>query len=110
MSTSTIVILAVVGLAVLAVLFVATAGARRDRTAAIGLRGEARRKDKANPALAGDAVLSGRAVRAQRGARAPRRRGRPVSAEPAPVAEFVPPDPEALAVTRRQFLNRGAAT
>ena len=110
MSSSTIVVLAAVGLAVLAVLFVATAGARRDRVAAMRLRGEARRSDKANPALAGDATLSGRAY--ERNAMLERRGGEvvPDSAEPAPVAAFVPPDPETLAVTRRQFLNRGAVT
>ncbi|MEY2426592.1 MAG: cytochrome b6-f complex iron-sulfur subunit [Actinomycetota bacterium] len=110
MSSSTIVVLAAVGLAVLAILFLATAGARRDRTAAIGLRREARRKDKQNPALAGEEGLVGRAY--ERNAMLERRGAEvvPVSAEPAPLVEFVPPDPEALAVTRRQFLNRGAAT
>ncbi len=110
MTSSTILVLAAVGLAVLAVLFVATAGARRDRTAAIGLRREARRKDKQNPVLTGEEGLVGRAY--ERNAMLERRGADvvPVSAEPAPVAEFVPPDPEALAVTRRQFLNRGAAT
>jgi len=110
MSSSTILVLAAVGLAVLAVLFVATAGARRDRMAATRLRGEARRKDRTNPALAGDDALSGRAY--ERNAMLERRGTEvvTVSAAPAPVAEFVPPDPEALAVTRRQFLNRGAVT
>ncbi|MEY2474534.1 MAG: cytochrome b6-f complex iron-sulfur subunit [Actinomycetota bacterium] len=110
MNSSTIVILAAVGLGILAILFVATAGARRDRTAAIGLRREARRKDKANPALSSDEALRGRAY--ERNAMLERRGAEvvPVSATPAPVAEFVPPDSETLAVTRRQFLNRGAAT
>ncbi len=110
MSSSTIVVLAAVGLAVLAVLFVATAGARRDRTAAVSLRGEARRADRSNPALSGEAGLTGRdfesnAMLARRGADVV-----PVPVEPPPVAEFVPPDPETLGVTRRQFLNRGAVT
>jgi cytochrome b6-f complex iron-sulfur subunit len=110
MSSNTVIVLAVVGLAVLAILFLATAGARRDRTAAIRLRGEARRKDKANPLLTGDTELTGRAY--ERSAMLERRGADvvPVSAEPAPLAEFVPPDPETLAVTRRQFLNRGAVT
>lgn len=110
MSSSTVIVLAGVALAVLAILFVATAGARRDRASAIGLRREARRKDKANPALSGDGDLSGRAY--EKNAVLERRGGElvTVTAEPAPLAEFVPPDPEALAVTRRQFLNRGAGT
>jgi cytochrome b6-f complex iron-sulfur subunit len=109
MNTSTIVILAVVGLAVLAVLFVATAGARRDRTAATSLRREARKSDRGNP-LEKEGGLTGRdfernAVLARRGSEVV-----PVAAAPAPPAPFVPPDEETLAVTRRQFLNRGAAT
>ena len=110
MSTSTIVILAAVGLGVLAIAFVATAGARRDRTSATGLRREARRRDRTNPALASEDGLRGRAY--ERNAMLERRGGEvvPVSAAPAPIAEFVPPDSETIAVTRRQFLNRGAAT
>src|SRR5260221_14313977 len=109
MSSSTIVVLAVVVIAVLAILFIATAGARRDRTSAMSLRREARRKDPANPALAGD-ELPGREW--ERNAVLERRGGDvvPVSASPAPIAEFVPPGADTLAVSRRQFLNRGAAT
>ncbi len=110
MSSNTIIVLAVVGLAVLAILFLGTAGARRDRASAMNLRREARKKDKQNPALSGDGGLVGRAY--ERNAMLERRGTEvvAVSAEPAPVVEFVPPDPEALAVTRRQFLNRGAVT
>ena len=110
MSTTTVVILVVVGIAVAAILFLATAGARRDRTAATSLRREARRKDKSNPALSGDAAPTGREV--ERNAVLERRGTEvvPVPAEPAPIAEFVPPDAEVIAVTRRQFLNRGSAT
>jgi cytochrome b6-f complex iron-sulfur subunit len=110
MSSNTIIVLAAVAIGVLAILFVATAGARRDRSAAMALRREARRSDKTNPALA-EAELSGRDY--ERHAMLERRGGEvvPVSvAAPAPVQEFVPPDPETVAVTRRQFLNRGAAT
>jgi cytochrome b6-f complex iron-sulfur subunit len=110
MSNSTVFVLVGVAIAVLAILFVATAGARRDRTAATSLRREARRRDRTNPALAADESLRGRAY--ERSAMLERRGGEvvPVSATPAPVAEFVPPDPETLAVTRRQFLNRGMST
>jgi cytochrome b6-f complex iron-sulfur subunit len=109
MSNSTVYVLIGVALAVLAIVFAATAGAGRDRAAAIRLRREARRKDKTNPVLAQD-ELSGRAY--ERSAMLERRGADvvPVAAGPAPVAEFVPPDPDTLAVTRRQFLNRGAAT
>ncbi|MEY2397922.1 MAG: cytochrome b6-f complex iron-sulfur subunit, partial [Actinomycetota bacterium] len=101
---------AAVALGVLAILFFATAGAGRDRAAAMSLRREARKKDTPNPALSGDTALSGRDV--ERNAMLARRGTElvTVSAAPAPIAEFVPPDPETIAVTRRQFLNRGSAT
>ncbi len=109
MNTSTVVILAVVGIAVLAVLFVATAGARSDRTAATSLRREARKADRGNP-LEGSGSASGRDV--ERNAVLARRGSEVVAvpASPAPPAPFIPPDDDAIAVTRRQFLNRGAAT
>lgn len=109
MSNTTIFVLVAVGLGVLAILFIATAGARRDRTSATSLRREARRKDRSNPAL-GEDGLRGRAY--EKNAMLERRGADvvPVSATPAPIAEFVPPDSETMAVTRRQFLNRGAAT
>lgn len=109
MSSNTIVILVVVVLLALGVLFVATAGARRDRASATSLRREARKADKGNP-LEGSGSLSGRevernAVLARRGADVV-----PVAAAPAPVAAFVPPDEETIAVSRRQFLNRSMGT
>ena len=111
MSSSTIIVLAVVGLVVLGILFFATAGAGRDRAAAMNLRREARKKDTPNPALTGESgALSARdversAVLARRGSDIVA-----VAATPAPPAPFVAPDPEVIAVTRRQFLNRGSAT
>lgn len=108
MNTSTLVILAIVGLAVLAVLFVATAGARRDRTKATSLRREARKSDRGNPLESGG--LSGRDV--ERNAVLERRGSEvvPVPATPATPAPFVPPDEDTIAVSRRQFLNRGMTT
>ncbi|MBA2609616.1 MAG: Rieske 2Fe-2S domain-containing protein [Actinobacteria bacterium] len=112
MSSTTIIVLALVALAVLAILFFATAGAGRDRAAAINLRREARKKDKANPALTGEGgAVTGREV--ERNAKLERRGSGElvsVSAEAAPPAPFIPPDPDVIAVTRRQFLNRGSAT
>lgn len=109
MNTSTIVILAVVVIGVLAVLFVATAGARRDRSSATSLRREARKSDRGNP-LEGGGSATGRDY--ERNAVLSRTGGEvvPVAAAPAPLAAFVPPDEETIAVSRRQFLNRGAAT
>jgi cytochrome b6-f complex iron-sulfur subunit len=111
MSSSTIIVLAVVGLVVLGILFFATAGAGRDRAAAMNLRREARKKDTPNPALSGETGgLTARDV--ERSAVLARRGSDIVAmpATPAPPAPFVAPDPEVIAVTRRQFLNRGSAT
>jgi len=111
MSTNTVVILAAVGLAVLAVAFVATAGARRDRNAAVALSREARRKDRGNAALGGDDAPSGREIERNAVlARTGTGNAIAVAAEPPPPAPYIPPDPETIAVTRRQFLNRGSVT
>lgn len=110
MEKSTVLILGLVVLGVLAVIFMATAGAKRDRNSAMGLRREARKADKTNTALAGDDAISGREW--EKNAVLERRGGAvvPVAAQPAPLAEFVPPDEETIAMSRRQFLNRGSAT
>jgi cytochrome b6-f complex iron-sulfur subunit len=91
------VVVAIIVLVVLAGIVLVGASRRRDRGAA-GLSREARRRDRANPALAGTdetAAPTGREVEAAAVA------ARTGSDEP-----FVAPDPVALGVTRRQFFNR----
>ncbi len=101
-------------LAVLALVVVATSFRRRDTHTAIGqLSGETVKRDRsARVPVAVDAAatgqtgdqLSGSAIEAA--ARADRS-GELVSADSTPPVVYVPPDPETLGVTRRQFLNRG---
>jgi cytochrome b6-f complex iron-sulfur subunit len=104
---NTALVIAIVVAVALAVLFVATTAARRDRIAAMrGVR-EARRKDVGNPLEAEEGVPTGRAV--ERAAVLERRGGSAVAvpATPAPPARFAPVDEETIDVTRRQFFNRG---
>lgn len=100
-----IIILALLGLVVVAASF-----RRNDTSVAIGqLSGETVKRDRTSVRVAAsgeevEADATGRAVEAA--ARA-ERSGALVPAEPATPVVYVPPDPETLGVTRRQFLNRG---
>ena len=93
---------------VLAGLVVFVALRRRDTSDAIGqLSRETRRRDAGEPVVLEDAELvavSGRQVESQ--AALERRPPEIVKASGSDLAEYVPPDPEALGVTRRQFFNR----
>lgn len=105
-----IIILALLGLVVVAVSF-----RRSDTSNAIGqLSGETARRDRSNESLETTAegtdapVVSGRAVEAAARGGAP---GALVATrEAAPPVAYVPPDPETVGVTRRQFLNRSIVT
>jgi cytochrome b6-f complex iron-sulfur subunit len=100
----------IVGIAVvvlLALVFGFTTLSKRDSARAIGfLNRETRGRDRGNP-LEGEAgVVTGRDL--ERAAVLARRGGElvPVEAPPPPVLRL-PLDADAIAVTRRQFLNRG---
>ncbi|MGQ0616963.1 MAG: ubiquinol-cytochrome c reductase iron-sulfur subunit [Acidimicrobiia bacterium] len=91
----------VVVLGLLAVLLVAGAARRRDTDDATGdLSRETRARDKE---AAGDKPKPSRQVRKAANAE---RSGAVVKASSGAVAPWVPPDPEALGVSRRRFLNR----
>ena len=100
-----IVVIAVVALVVLAGVGIVAAARRRDTDLVVGeLSRETRKRDrKAAAALDEDAPTGGRRYEAQ--ARRPSTEIEPVEAAPPP-APFVPPDPELVGVTRRQFFNR----
>ena len=93
---------------VLAGLVVFAALRRRDTGDAIGaLSRETRRRDAGEPVVLDDAepvAVSGRQVEAQ--AALARRPQELVTVGGSDLAEYVPPDPETLGVTRRQFFNR----
>jgi cytochrome b6-f complex iron-sulfur subunit len=107
-----IIAIAIIALVVLAGIVVITTARRRDSASATGaLSRETRRRDRSTE-LPGDFRIptddrpTGREV--ERAAEAARR-GRevvvaPTAAAPAP---YIPPDEDAIGVTRRQFLNRG---
>jgi cytochrome b6-f complex iron-sulfur subunit len=97
-------------LVVLALLVLVGAARRRDSGAGTGrLSRETRRKDRSDAATLAEAEagrpLTGRDV--ERQAEAERKGGGlAVLEEAPPPAPYVPPDPEVIGVTRRQFLNR----
>ncbi len=105
----------IIGIVLLAVLGLVLLGAsfrRADTSSAIGqLSGEAVKRDRsrdketAGVGAASAGVATGREVElaARGGAVVP-------AAESSPPVVWVPPDPETLGVTRRQFLNRGIIT
>jgi cytochrome b6-f complex iron-sulfur subunit len=89
---------------VLAVLVIFAASRRRDLDLATGqLSRETRRRDRGEGALEGTEV-TGRQV--ERSAALERRPPQIEKASTGAVATYVPPDPDQIGVTRRQFLNR----
>ena len=113
MSAVTILAIAIPVIVVIALIGVISAARRRDTSDATGaLSRETRKRDKGEPSLLPDPPReqSGREVE-QAAADARRGGGSAVMlAEKAPVAPYVPPDAETVAVTRRQFFNRGIVT
>ncbi|MGI9594799.1 MAG: ubiquinol-cytochrome c reductase iron-sulfur subunit [Acidimicrobiales bacterium] len=106
-----VVLIGIAILALLALIVIATSFRKRDTYTAIGqLSGETVKRDRSrvaagvNAGAVDDVELTGSAIEAA--ARA-ERSGELVSAESSPPVVYVPPDPETLGVTRRQFLNRG---
>lgn len=97
---------ALAALIVLAVVAVLAAARRRQSSAAIGMVSrETRSRDRGSPALESEEAPSGRqvekAARRQRTGAALER-----AAAAPPPAPYVPPDPETIGVSRRQFFNR----
>ena len=111
MSSGAIIGIGIAVLAVLAVLLFAGAARRRDTGEAIGgLSRETRKRDKGGASLATETPPDGRSV--EKSAALERREPSTevVKATAGEVTPWVPPDPETLAVSRRQFLNRGIVT
>ena len=101
-----IIYVAIAALAVLALVAVLAAARRRQSAEAVGiLSRETLRKDRSSVVLSSEAPRTGREV--ERAAAAARAGTAVVPAEPAgtPVP-YVPPDPETIGVSRRQFFNR----
>ncbi len=110
-------IIAIVGLVVLGLVVVVVSLRRSDTATAIGqLSSETVRRDRSSDTLGTEAETEGDKVAVATGAEieAAARGGAPGALvarnQSAPPAVYVPPDPETLGVTRRQFLNRGIIT
>ncbi len=102
-------IIGIIVLALLALVVIVVSIRRSDTATAIGqLSGETVKRDRSAPPTAAEesaaVVASGRSVEA---AARSDRSGALVAADDLAPAVYVPPDPETLGVTRRQFLNRG---
>jgi cytochrome b6-f complex iron-sulfur subunit len=114
MSGGALLAIGVAFLVVLAVLLIAGAARRRDTGEATGgLSRETRKRDKskrATESLATEEPATGASV--EKAAAIERREPSTeiVKSTAGEVAPWVPPDPETLGVTRRQFLNRGVVT
>jgi cytochrome b6-f complex iron-sulfur subunit len=101
-------VIVVPAVVVLAGVVLFAASRRRDTGEAIGqLSRETRSRDRGEPVVVdetAEAPVSGRAV--ERAAALERRPPELVKVGSSSLAEYVPPDPETLGVTRRQFFNR----
>jgi cytochrome b6-f complex iron-sulfur subunit len=113
METTTALLIAIPVLVVLAGVLLFASARRRDTGEVIGaLARETRKRDRGAVATseAVDAPVTGRQVEAA-AALERREASRAVAVVDAkPPVAWVPPDPEVLAVTRRQFFNRGIIT
>ena len=96
---------AVAALVLLAVVAVLAAVRRRQSDAAIGmLSRETRSRDRSSEVLRAEAPPTGREV--ERAAAKARSGALATVDPPAPPEPYVPPDPETIGVSRRQFFNR----
>jgi cytochrome b6-f complex iron-sulfur subunit len=113
METTTVLLIAIPVLVVLAGVVLFASARRRDTGEAIGaLARETRQRDRGAVVLTDDVAAPVTGKEVERAAVIERREASKALATvgaTAPVA-WVPPDPEALDVSRRQFLNRGIVT
>lgn len=109
MNATAAIVIAVVAVVILAAIVVLTLARRSDVRGAGALSAETMRADRSTRQAETEAAASRAAEVEAAGERA--RTGvalEPVSA--APLAPWSPPDPEAIGVSRRQFLNRATVT
>ena len=106
-----IVVLAVVLLVLAAVAVVFTALRRKDTERAVGyLSRETRTRDKTAPARELTPPTTGREIEVAAAIERRESDKELVAAGPSAPVQWVPPDDDALGVSRRQFLNRGIVT
>lgn len=102
------IVVAIIALVLLAAVAVFAALRSRQSDQAVGvLSRETRKRDEASDALGSETELTGRQV--ERAAALERKQASKelvLAGQGAPPAPYVPPDPEVIEVTRRQFFNR----
>jgi cytochrome b6-f complex iron-sulfur subunit len=102
----TLLIILIVGFVLLAAAVVFASMRRRDTETAVGqLSRETRKRDRGEPAIASDEAPATRRE-VERAAALERRPPQLVGVGTSDISAYVPPDPEAIGVTRRQFFNR----
>ncbi|MGQ0433600.1 MAG: ubiquinol-cytochrome c reductase iron-sulfur subunit [Microthrixaceae bacterium] len=109
METTTVLLIALPALIVLAGILLFAAARRRDTGEVIGaLARETRKRDRGAvaPEVVGDAV-TGKQVEAAAALERVEASRAVATIDAKPLVAWVPPDPEVLGVTRRQFFNRG---
>ncbi len=104
--SSTLLVITVIVLAVLALAVALTSLRRRDADGLGHLAAETRRRDAQSAAEGSGASDEAREL--ERSVALARTAGSLEAAPPRPVAEWSPPDPDEVGVTRRQFLNRAS--
>lgn len=111
MSATTVIVIAVAAVVVLGALALATLARRSDVRGAGALSSETVRRDRSARAAQADQREAGASAAAAEAAGRAARAGTAVEVarDTAPV-EWKAPDPEALAVSRRQFLNRATVS
>jgi cytochrome b6-f complex iron-sulfur subunit len=113
METTTALLIAIPALVVLAGVLLFAAARRRDTGQVIGaLARETRKRDRGAVPAAAEAEAPATGKQVEAAAALERREASQALAtiEAKPPVAWVPPDPEVLAVTRRQFFNRGIVT
>ncbi|HLT16896.1 MAG TPA: Rieske 2Fe-2S domain-containing protein [Acidimicrobiales bacterium] len=113
MTTTTALLIAIPVLVVLAGVLLVASARRRDTGEVIGeLARETRKRDRGRitPSAPEAAPVSGREVEAAAAIELRQASKGVATLEAKPPAPWVPPDPEVLGVTRRQFFNRGIIT
>ena len=106
MNATAIIVIAVAAVVVLAMIAFVTLARRSDVRGAGALSAETRQRDRAARAARPVEAPARNAAEAEAEGVVARTGTTLVRSEPAPLAPWVPPDPEAIGVSRRMFFNR----
>ncbi len=114
MSTAAVIGIVIVAVVVLGALVLFSFARRDDVRGAGALSGETRARDRRARESGSGAIATPGAVRTRADAEAEGAAARGTALakfeEPQPIVPWVPPDPEAIGVSRRQFFNRATVT